>query len=164
MTSRTPEPRNHALPARRYGNANNATWVDLELTLGGERQEPCPALRVVRDALGLLVNAAYSRLANVCQDSLAFLRAERRAGFSVAGSVPGGNGEACRCEDAESDQYAERRNEIHPHPDLDSDESGGCDAAPRLFSPPASSSRTSIRNFAADARPTAQSLIAQRQV
>jgi hypothetical protein len=53
------------------------------------------------------------------------LRAELRAGFGVAGGVPSDNRQDYRHEDAESDQYTERRNEIHPHPDVDGDEDVG---------------------------------------
>jgi hypothetical protein len=67
-------------------------------------------------------------LANVGQDSLAFVRAELRAGFSVAGGNPTSNGQDYRHENTESDQYAERRNEIHPHPDVDGGTASGGEA------------------------------------
>jgi hypothetical protein len=67
-----------------------------------------------------------SRLANVGQDSLAFLRAELGAGFSVSG----GNAEDDYHEDIESHQHAERRSEIHPHPAVEGDKRGGHLAAP----------------------------------
>ena len=75
-------------------------------------------------------NRRGTGLANVGQDSLAFLRTELRAGFSMAGGMPGDNGQDYRHEDAESDQYAKRRGEIDPHPDVDGDESAGRVAAP----------------------------------
>ena len=98
---------------------------------------PAQALSVreaIRDACRPPRSLPHDRrvtgLANVGQDSLAFLRTELRAGFSMAGGMPGDNRQDYRHEDAESDQYAKRRGEIDPHPDVDGDESAGRVAAP----------------------------------